>query len=760
MTTLKDGSYRWVLWCVVVLGGSSVALMSQHGELTSTSPGWIDALWVAGDKGLLKMDTSDARVLLEIPDAGDVRAEDIDDRRGLVWAFSRNRLRGVTFGGEVRFTVPGHHKDRKDQDRDNDDDDRGGRGHPSDDDDDDRDGSHFKLRGKNPFGLQVNSNTGTVWLGLERVLHQFNSEANRMRTLSLPGKGQALALDELTFFLWVATRGALLCYDETGALIHFIELDRKVRVKDIDIDPDSGDIWIVGKNGLSRLDTTGQLIFETETKKLTQVVTDHRGGAWLAGDKTLIHINPFGEPFFELKPFGKKGKELIALAADPLDDSVWAASKDQVAHVSAAGKILQSPESKGFRRKKGRIRDLALYVDILAPQVAITSPPPGVLTNNPRPVLMLTLTDIGEGVDPSTLDFKVNGEEWSFDCVVDDGKEEATCVPIMALPEGVIELSARVQDLNGNLSDPAQVSFTVDSIPPEVLFVAPSQDAILDTEIPNIQLDYGDSGSGVDPSTFTIRANAGNSDINCDVGLTSASCAPVTPLPEGLYTLSATIQDVAGNIFSPTRVRFTVELVVTPQPPILDPIEDQTVNLGSTLTLKFTASDPNGDSLTFAASPLPLPVNMELVAVGGLLTFTPDEAQVGTLDLTLIVSDGVLIDSQTITITVLGADPNGVTALAGRVLDTHDFVEGVETPIVGATISLLDTGFSTTSDAVGNFILNGIPPGSQILDIDSSTAGLAPDGSPYSGFREEIELMEVVSTLIVPSFCRALNRRA
>ncbi|MCH8320301.1 MAG: hypothetical protein IH790_05015, partial [Acidobacteria bacterium] len=496
MNTLKDGSYRWVLGCGLVLGISSLALMPQYGEPVLTGPEFVDALWVAKDKGLLKIDVSDASPLLEIADIGDVRAVDIDDRRGLVWAFSKDRLLGITFGGEVLFAVPEHHEDRRDHDRDNDDDDD-----DDDDDADDRDGSRFKLGGKKPFGLQVNSNTGTVWLGLERLLHQFDSEANWVRTLILPGKGQALALDELTSFLWVATRGALLCYDETGTLIAFIELGRKVRVEDIDIDPDSGDIWVVGKNGLSRWDITGQLILETKTKKLTQVVTDYRGGAWLVVGKTLIHIDPLGEPFFELKPFGKKGKEIIALAADSLDGSVWAASKDQVAHVSSSGKISHSPESKGFKRPKGRIRNLALYLDILAPQIVITSPPPGVLINNPRPVLRLTLTDIGEGVNPSTLDFEVNGEEWSFDCVVDDERKGATCVPIMALPEGLIELSATVQDLNGNLSDPAQVSFTVDSIPPEVLFVTPLQDTILDTDLPKIQVDYGDAGSGVDPST-------------------------------------------------------------------------------------------------------------------------------------------------------------------------------------------------------------------------------------------------------------------
>ncbi len=46
MNTLKDGSYRWVLWCAVVLGVSSVALMPQHGEPVLTDPEFVDSLWV------------------------------------------------------------------------------------------------------------------------------------------------------------------------------------------------------------------------------------------------------------------------------------------------------------------------------------------------------------------------------------------------------------------------------------------------------------------------------------------------------------------------------------------------------------------------------------------------------------------------------------------------------------------------------------------------------------------------------------------
>jgi len=61
----------------LVLGISSLALMPQHGEPVSTGSEFGDALWVAKDKGLLKLDVSDAFTLLEIADIGDVRAVDI-----------------------------------------------------------------------------------------------------------------------------------------------------------------------------------------------------------------------------------------------------------------------------------------------------------------------------------------------------------------------------------------------------------------------------------------------------------------------------------------------------------------------------------------------------------------------------------------------------------------------------------------------------------------------------------------------------------
>ncbi|MDA2924147.1 cadherin-like domain-containing protein, partial [Acidobacteria bacterium AH-259-L09] len=184
------------------------------------------------------------------------------------------------------------------------------------------------------------------------------------------------------------------------------------------------------------------------------------------------------------------------------------------------------------------------------------------------------------------------------------------------------------------------------------------------------------------------------------------------------------------------------------QPPVLDPVGNQTVALGNTLTLTLTASDPETDPLSFTATPLPLPENATLSAPTGVFTFTPQANQVGVITLTFVVSDGLGTDSETITITVPAPDPAGVTSFTGRLLDANDFDLGVTTPIVGATITFLGTGSSAISDTQGNFTITAAPSGSQTLDIDASTANLAPDGSSYAGFREETELIAAVNNVI------------
>ncbi len=53
--------------CVLVVGMSAIALMPHPQEPAPTGSEFVDALWLATDHGLLKVDSSNAFTLPEIP---------------------------------------------------------------------------------------------------------------------------------------------------------------------------------------------------------------------------------------------------------------------------------------------------------------------------------------------------------------------------------------------------------------------------------------------------------------------------------------------------------------------------------------------------------------------------------------------------------------------------------------------------------------------------------------------------------------------
>jgi hypothetical protein len=89
--------------------------------------------------------------------------------------------------------------------------------------------------------------------------------------------------------------------------------------------------------------------------------------------------------------------------------------------------------------------------------------------------------------------------------------------------------------------------------------------------------------------------------------------------------------------------------------PILSTIGSKIVTAGQTLTINLSATDPNGDSVSFSVAGSP---------TGATFTsprFTWVPTQTGTFSVTFSVSDGKLTDSETVQITVNAAAPPAVT---------------------------------------------------------------------------------------------------
>ena len=128
---------------------------------------------------------------------------------------------------------------------------------------------------------------------------------------------------------------------------------------------------------------------------------------------------------------------------------------------------------------------------------------------------------------------------------------------------------------------------------------------------------------------------------------------------EGGYYFKGVIDDVM--LFERTLTSAQVQALYQTgdQPPVFIPIKSQAVGSGQTLNFTLSASDPDNTNLTYSATSLPSGASFN--ATTRTFSWTPSVSQTGTYNVTFIVSDGILTDSESIAITVSsGVVPNTI----------------------------------------------------------------------------------------------------
>lgn len=146
------------------------------------------------------------------------------------------------------------------------------------------------------------------------------------------------------------------------------------------------------------------------------------------------------------------------------------------------------------------------------------------------------------------------------------------------------------------------------------------------------------------------------------------------------------------------------------QAPTLDPITDQTNDIGDDINVSVSASDPDGDDLSFSATGLPDGVD---ISEAGSITGKASTA--GTFQSVVSVSDGSLSDSQSVTWTVNAPD-NGAPTISN--IDD-------QTNTVGDTVSLTAEATDPDGDDL-IFSASGLPAG---LEIDAGSGVISGDVS-------------------------------
>ncbi len=413
---------RGALWLLVALLIACFGLIGNtgSGELTGG-----EALWLAGASGALKVADPAGDLLLTLGEARGARAVAVDSRRATVWVWAGRVLRAYGFQGESRLAVAVPLPDAEDAE------------------------------------LVVYPEDGSVWLAVGEDVRSVSAAGESLRAFRADGRVEALAVTEGV--LWVETRRSVAAHDGvTGALVRTLVSEPSAGLRGLAaaIGGTGGDgLWVAGTGGLRRFSAEGDLVLSIPTAGLLQVAAAPDGGAWAATAKELIRVGPAGERLLGLQPFAGRGV-ITDLAADPGDGAVWVAIQDDLVRVSASG---------GVTRASGlpvpvQIRDLALYSDVFPPEIEIRTPGPGALLNHRMPPVQVAYDDVGTGIDPRTLDVRMDGV--ALTCQPEEAG--AGCALQAELADGEHTATATVRDLAGNLSSQAGSRFTVDATPPAI----------------------------------------------------------------------------------------------------------------------------------------------------------------------------------------------------------------------------------------------------------------------------------------------------
>jgi hypothetical protein len=134
--------------------------------------------------------------------------------------------------------------------------------------------------------------------------------------------------------------------------------------------------------------------------------------------------------------------------------------------------------------------------------------------------------------------------------------------------------------------------------------------------------------------------------------------------------------------------------------PILAAIGNKSANVNSLLTFTISATDPDGDTVTYSAPHLPTGATL----TGQNFTWTPTSAQVGTHNITFIASDGALQDSEVVAFTVSNTNrPPALDAIPDKFVNENTLLtfEVSATDPDGDPLSYSATGLPGGATFVG-----------------------------------------------------------
>jgi hypothetical protein len=209
------------------------------------------------------------------------------------------------------------------------------------------------------------------------------------------------------------------------------------------------------------------------------------------------------------------------------------------------------------------------------------------------------------------------------------------------------------------------------------------------------------AGAAFDPATRTFSWTPDYEQAGAHTGVVFSVADDGSPSKGDTETITITVTDVN-------------------RAPELAAIGDRTVTEGGTLTFTVSATDADGDTLTYAASSLPAGASFDPAT--RTFAWTPGYDQAGSFPgLVFTVDDGTASDSESITVTVDDepTPPGFFTVIPCRVLDTRT----ADGPLGGPALA---------ANAARTFVLAGqcaIPASARAVSVNVTVTGASTNGN-------------------------------
>jgi len=211
-----------------------------------------------------------------------------------------------------------------------------------------------------------------------------------------------------------------------------------------------------------------------------------------------------------------------------------------------------------------------------------------------------------------------------------------------------------------------------------------------------------------------------------------------TPTYDNAGSYHATFAATNGQLEDIETITITVNNVN--RKPVIQPIGNKSVNENSTLTFTVSATDPDGDPLTYSAQNLPTGA----VFSSNTFTWTPTYDQAGSYQVTFIASDGQTTNSQTVTINVIDCTPviSGQVAYwklnegTGSVAQDSSGNNNTGTLVNGPTWT---TSGALTFDGIDSYVNCGTGPSLNLTSSLTISAWVNPQSFRQNGWQRIVD---------------------